>query len=247
MERRPVAFEIANLMSFEYGSQLYRFHIGRIAKVIDDHAAPTYDRIIKADRELFSILADLIRDGLEVGPDRARPFDKIFEKALAHEDFRCCLNNSPLPFFGGCGNDDNHGNGDRERKSQRQTRDEKKSKAFLDDNINNPLGLKRNKGSPRYGGKAGDGGKGQKRKYGDGPGREQHDIAMPQEFRAAGGYPIIGSKHNNAKVYYDYDMKKDCNGGFGCSKGLHVCGFRIGLHACGGPHPVAKCQSNAPQ
>lgn len=91
-------------------------------------------------------------------------------------------------------------------------------------------------------GKGGKEGKGVKRKASE---TEFRDASMPKAFRDDGGYPILSDKHNYKRVCYNFNIQRGCSGGAGCPRVVHVCGYRLGLYACGGPRSMMKCPTRA--
>lgn len=96
MERRSVAFEMANLLSFENVQFPLRHYKRMMRKKMLHHESPTIQRVLEADKDLFTLLADYTREGLQLMPDGTRPLDNVFKKAFNHPHFNTAFAHLPI-------------------------------------------------------------------------------------------------------------------------------------------------------
>ena len=83
LKRRGLAFEQANVMSYESHELLVTMLVQTfVMEVPDGLIRPTVDRLRQADQKVFSILQSKCRDGLRAKGAGGRPIDNLMERVL---------------------------------------------------------------------------------------------------------------------------------------------------------------------
>eukprot|EP00435_Cladocopium_sp_Y103_P066376 s126_g28.t1 len=97
LKRRGLAYEFANLISFN----VHELYVEKLLKHLSTDPpigfqATTLAQVMKADREVFSFLAQEVRD-IRPGADNVRPLDAALDRAL--RDYTVAFHLVPLPKF----------------------------------------------------------------------------------------------------------------------------------------------------
>jgi hypothetical protein len=98
MQRRALAFEMADLIAYEKHELLRnRLVQALMEEPFDGFQGLTMDQIVRADVVFFTLLNDQARDGLRRHGALERPLDLIFEATLLHPKFTAALTHRLAP------------------------------------------------------------------------------------------------------------------------------------------------------
>lgn len=226
LRRRGLAFEMADIMSYEVHEKLVNQLLAAFMKdPLPGYARVGVNQLVRADQEAFKQLANLTTSGIKRDGARKRPCDEGLIKVLDDPDFRQALANLP----GRAENkrkSDNSDSGD-EKAKKRKTKAQRLSnlRSRLENVKTQYAALMDQLSSGSPGPQAPPKGKGKGK-----------SIRMPAD--------LIG-KHSTTsdgrRICFGYNLPGGCSAaaaGKECSKGHHVC-MEPG---CYGPHPVHKHQ-----
>ena len=226
LRRRGLAFEMADIMSYEVHEKLVDQLLAAFMKdPLPGYARVGVNQLIRADQEAFKQLAYLTSNGIKKDGARRRPCDEGLIKILDDPDFRQALANLP-------------GRAENKRKSDNSdSGDEKikrrKTKAQRLSGLRSRLENVKAQYAALMGQLPAGSAAPQATSKGKGKGKS---VRMPVD--------LIG-KHSmtsdGRRICFGYNLPGGCTAaaaGKECSKGHHVC-MEPG---CYGPHPVHKHQ-----
>ena len=227
LQRRGLAFDIADLMAYEEHQKIVDGLLTEYLRPAPlGYADITIEQLSRTDREIFKRLQSKCRGGIRRGTDGSRPLEVHLDSVLADPRVRMLL--MPLQAKHSSQGESEQGGRQRSRSRSRKgkSRNERKREAQkrkTDENEEIKKELARLKGQQRQQGqqqqsradnKGGGKGKGDKQ----GPRMPAELVGM--DFRVQSGV------HEGKPICFGYNMRAGCRSagsGESCPKGAHVC------------------------
>jgi hypothetical protein len=232
MRRRGIAFEMADLASYEtMEAASDRLLAAYLETPIEGFARVSLDQLFRADQFLFSKLSELCRHGVRRGADGRRPFDIHVPAILESPRFQYLITGLPVGNASSRGSPVSDSTATEPKKrsaleqANRDLRNESKrlrSMAASSDSSHSQW-------QPSGGGR---GGKGSGKHGGKGQGKSKRRPTMPaalsgKNFQSESGEPIC----------FAFNLPGGCTQakpGSRCSRGMHICAEP----GCGGHHSL---------
>jgi hypothetical protein len=212
LQRRGLALDQARLLDYlVHEAWLDKMFNLLLRPALPGYHATSMDQLMRADQQLFRVMANLTRGGIIPRPDGSYPLNEAIKQAM--EDPSVCFLLLPLPAV-------NKRAAEGTLETQKYARQATKG-ASSSSSTGRPL---RPAAAPRRSarGRGSQGGKGS-------------TAAMPPALKG-----MHSRTDTNESICWNYNLPNGCGNasdGSKCSKGKHVC-CRPG---CYGPHPLARC------
>lgn len=219
LARRAVAFELANICTYETFATLTTRLLKEYMRVpLTKYNAVTLEQLENADRFVFAELASMTAGGLGVRPDGVFPVEESMAKILVCPEFQFLLMQMPGGSSSSSGNPPKQAaTGDKKRGSSRSR--SRKRKVTQQIEVNRLANIAAGKGKPAKGKSKGGKGKGSGKASQKGPFDASTEVG-----RMTDGSPICFAFNTGGCNL--------CAPGERCVKGFHVC-WKIG---CARPH-----------
>jgi len=223
LQRRGIALDMANMITFEVHEKLVR-HLMKsyMAEPPKNFRSIDMDQLRRADEVLFSLMVDATRNGIKPKADGTLPLDAALLSAMGSHEFFYAL----APLQGG-GGGKSSGKGKKraasrslERDPSTRTKNQKRASALKETKrqleeakaeLSRVGGLRPKAGQPHRPGKA----------------ESNQAPKMPQKLIG------MNSTHDGRPICFGYNLG-NCRQGASCTR-LHVC-CKPG---CGASHPLA--------